>query len=62
MYRIKLDNNARKELDKIDFEITKRIIDRIKSLENEPRPFGSIKSREKMLTASEWEITGYCLK
>ncbi len=43
MYRIKLDNNARKELDKIDFEITKRIIDRIKSLENEPRPFGSIK-------------------
>ena len=43
MYKIKLDNNARKDLDKIEFDIAKRIIDKIKLLENEPRPFGSIK-------------------
>jgi len=43
LYKIKLDNNARKDLDKIEFDIAKRIIDKIKLLENEPRPFGSIK-------------------
>ncbi|MDQ3020150.1 MAG: type II toxin-antitoxin system RelE/ParE family toxin [Bacteroidota bacterium] len=43
MYKIKLDNNAKKILDKIDYKITKRIFNKIESLGIEPRPFGSIK-------------------
>jgi mRNA interferase RelE/StbE len=43
LYKIKIDDNAKKDLDKIDYQITKRILNTIKSLENEPRPYGSIK-------------------
>lgn len=43
MYNIKLDANAKKDLDKIDYQIVKRIFRKIKSLENEPRAYGSIK-------------------
>ena len=43
MYKIKLDNNARKDLDRIDYQFVKRIFDKLKSLENEPRQVGCIK-------------------
>ncbi|MBK8553358.1 MAG: type II toxin-antitoxin system RelE/ParE family toxin [Ignavibacteria bacterium] len=43
MYKIKLDQNSKKDLDKIEYQIVRRIFDKIKSLEDEPRPYGSIK-------------------
>ena len=43
MYKVKLSNKAVKELDKIDFQIVKKLFDKMKNLENNPMPVGSIK-------------------
>lgn len=43
MYKIRLSNNAEKELDKFNYVLYDRIYQKIKSLENNPRPFGAIK-------------------
>ena len=43
MYRIRLSNYAEKELDKFNQVLYDRIYQKIKSLENNPRPFGVIK-------------------
>jgi mRNA interferase RelE/StbE len=43
MYKIKLSNTAKKDLDKIDYQMLKRLYSGMKSLEFEPRPVGCIK-------------------
>ena len=43
MYDVVLSNNAKKQLDKIDFLITKRIIQKLYELKSNPRPPGNKK-------------------
>jgi len=42
-YKIEFKKSAVKELNELDSKVIKRIISKIKSLENNPRPEGSIK-------------------
>ena len=43
MYDVVLSNNARKQLDKIDFLVSKRIIQKLFELKSNPRPPGNKK-------------------
>jgi len=43
LYKVKLSNKAIKELDIIDFQMVKKLFDRIKNLGDDPKPVGSIK-------------------
>lgn len=42
-YRVVLARSASKELDRLPARIHARVIDRLRGLENDPRPFGSEK-------------------
>jgi mRNA interferase RelE/StbE len=43
LYKVKLSNKAVKELDKIDFQMVKKLFDKMKTLGDNPKPIGSIK-------------------
>jgi mRNA interferase RelE/StbE len=47
MYEVIISNVAKKQLDKIDFNVVKRITSKMINLENEPRPIGSVKLKDK---------------
>ena len=44
-YRVTIASSARREIDKLTTDIRKRIVARILSLEQEPRPIGAIKKQ-----------------
>jgi mRNA interferase RelE/StbE len=39
-YKVDITNSARKEIKNLDSQITKRIVEKLKSLEENPFPFG----------------------
>ncbi len=43
MYEVKLSTKSVKELDKIDYQMVKKIFDKMNNLKNEPKPVGCIK-------------------
>jgi mRNA interferase RelE/StbE len=43
MYEVKLSNKAIKVLDKIDFQMVKKLFDKMNNLKKEPKPIGCIK-------------------
>ena len=49
MYEIRLTAPAQKDLDRLDKKIFQNLIEKIRTLADNPRPFGSIKlSREEI--------------
>ena len=47
MYEVIISNIAKRQLDKIDSNIVKRITSKMLEFENEPRPIGCIKLKDK---------------
>jgi mRNA interferase RelE/StbE len=43
MYNVKISDYAKKELDKIDFQVSIKLFDSLKQLKSNPKPVGSIK-------------------